>query len=157
MSNPVFVDIFAKFGERIQGIDGTGDYYNDLSQAVYLTGMQPVPKAEDLPAGAVMVTPGEAQTVDGEGVRLKTVSLEYLVDRPIEVYTVVELADKDNWLPTEEKACKDIRRALFADPHDWLGLYVKHLYQVSQSSERPQAGSNVLHVQQIFTIRHVDK
>jgi len=156
VSDIPFVQIMDVVQQRIQSIDGTGDFYNDFSAAVHLEGMQPVPKIEDLPVGAVLVVPGEATTVEGEGVRMQTVSLEYLVDRPIEIFIVAPLADKDTFLVVAEEACKDIRRALFKDAPEWIGAGLKHIFQGGQDFDRPQPGSNALHVRQLINIRYRD-
>lgn len=167
MAEPAFLAIADELQRRVESI-APPEFHTDLSQAVYLEGLQPVPvdDVDGMPLpGSVVIDPGSIEIPeDAESRAGKGVLLEALFDRTVRIICALPIADKSAWLDTAERVGMDLREAIGKQPAnmnddsvtDWRRLGVRSIVQSGQQSTRPEAGSRTQYIETSFRIRYVE-
>jgi hypothetical protein len=163
VSTPVFINVLAELKSRITSISVANGYHLELGQSVQVEGMGPVDLDKDgqpLP-GHVVIDPGTASSSTGgsesdSSVRMHTVPRESIDERNARIVLAipVEAGDVDSWILIAEQAGEDLRKAIYADEHRWLDLFVTRIAQSELRAQRPNPGSKALMVAFSLTIRY---
>lgn len=158
MSQPRFIAIVEAFSSRLELIDQANGYWTNIgSNAQMLLGLG-VSDIRNQPGGTIVIEASREVGFDSDGAqRQGVVPLDQRPSRDVTVSVAQPINDRDQWLPESERIAADLRKAIFADGHDWRPLGVTRIEQSSQDSGWPEAGSNTLIVQITFRVTYIEQ